>query len=665
MSNESTPMGAAFDASSHTTSIRTLRAVDYLRVSTEEQRLGYGLASQCRKNSRYIDGKNWTHVTTYSDKGVSGSKEMGQRPNFDRLMRDAAEQMFDVVVVEKGDRIGRVGRAFWRWVWALEDMGIFVALVSRTIDNTTAEGRAQMRREADYAESEWENIRARTQGGLQEKAHDAGSPHIGGPPPFGYRVQGKGLKGSQLITDDDESEVIRLVYRMIVEDGLSMRKAAVRLNAQGITTRSGKPWSQANLRDRILSRAILDGTIIFRGENAKTDPAGNPIWGEPVTITLPRILSGEESATLRKAATRTLRTDGRRAFYPLTGRVIGLCGATYTGINRDSIPGLGRAYRCSGKAPTIPGDPVCGCSYIDAPALESRVWAEVVGLLRDPRRLEMLAADWVGMAQGDAAAHSERINELDRQIVVQNSAMAAVIAASAKQAAVRGLTAEAAGDAIAEATTTLNAELAQLQQMRNEAAVWLSELEETDRRAQDLQRLAELARFQLTDVTPMEQADILSLLDIKVYVEGPVPARKSGVPCTVQTWYRSAGLGVPAADLTDERWRKIEPLLPAGRNGTIRRVVNAILHKARSGSAWPALRAVYGSTSTASKYFVEWSEDGAWERVEQALGGCERVPVPVVDLLPPMRIEGRIDPRLMLNLEKASRRGWRLPERSR
>ncbi|WP_159400392.1 recombinase family protein [Streptomyces sp. XY431] len=307
-------------------------------MSTEEQKLGYGIASQARKNSRHIANKGWDHVGTYKDEGVSGSKEMGKRPDFDRLTEHAKLGGFDLVVVEKGDRIGRVGRAFWRWVWALEDMGIFVAITNRNIDNTTPEGRAQMRREADYAETEWENIRSRTQGGLQEKAEDPGSPHIGDRPPYGYRIEAKGVKGeSRLVVDEAERAVVQRVHDMVVIEGLNLRQAAIRLNAEGITCRSGRPWSVANLRDRIMSRAVLDAELIFRGAHAKTDADGRPLWGESVTIALPRILSEDEAATLRQKVAARAKTSGRnRAVYPLTGRLIGLCKASYTGISRES-----------------------------------------------------------------------------------------------------------------------------------------------------------------------------------------------------------------------------------------------------------------------------------------------------------------------------------------
>ncbi|MFD5436483.1 transposase [Kitasatospora sp. NPDC127067] len=144
---------------------------------------------------------------------------------------------------------------------------------------------------------------------------------------------------------------------------------------------------------------------------------------------------------------------------------------------------------------------------------------------------------------------------------------------------------------------------------------------------------------------------------MKVFVLGPVPVRTGGIACTVQAWYKAAKAAVPAADLTDKQWTLISHLLPAGRGSRVRRSVDAIFAKARTGVSWPKLREEYGSTSTASKYFNEWVAQGVWAELDLALAEVERVPLPGLDLLPPTRIEGRVDPRVILSAAEPSRTG--------
>ncbi|MFF2548852.1 transposase [Kitasatospora sp. NPDC058063] len=136
-----------------------------------------------------------------------------------------------------------------------------------------------------------------------------------------------------------------------------------------------------------------------------------------------------------------------------------------------------------------------------------------------------------------------------------------------------------------------------------------------------------------------------------------MPLRRGGARCTVQKWYQSAHLDVPAADLSEEQWELVRHLLPQGYRDRVRRSVDAIFAKARTGLPWPHLRGKYGSTSTASKYFTEWAEDGTWAELNSVLADVERVPTPALDLTPPTRIEGRVDPRVILIPGERSRTG--------
>ena len=75
--------------------------------------------------------------------------------------------------------------------------------------------------------------------------------------------------------------------------------------------------------------------------------------------------------------------------------------------------------------------------------------------------------------------------------------------------------------------------------------------------------------------------------------------------------------------LTDEQWRKIEPLLPAfkrsGRGGPKpvdnRAVFEGILWVLRSGARWKDLPKEYPSASTCWRRLRDWEEQGVWERV--------------------------------------------------
>ncbi|MHA5054361.1 recombinase family protein [Streptomyces sp. SD15] len=213
-----------------------LRAVDYLRVSTEEQAKGYGISYTGKRTTNHIRKKGRDHVGTYADEGYSGSLDHTERPDLKRLMAEAQQIPcpFDVVVVQEERAIGRRDRAFWPWVWKLEDLGIFV-VVRGDYDNTTEAGRSRMRKEADRAEDERITIRDRTQGGRQEKAELGG--HDGGVAPYGYRIENQGKRGeSRLVLDTGEEHAgyptLHRAWKLIVEEGKSPAEVEDTFNAE-------------------------------------------------------------------------------------------------------------------------------------------------------------------------------------------------------------------------------------------------------------------------------------------------------------------------------------------------------------------------------------------------------------------------------------------------
>ncbi|CAM5548236.1 recombinase family protein [Streptomyces californicus] len=633
-----------------------LRAVAYARVSTEEQAKGYGVQSALKKITRYMGRKGMDYVGTYTDEGISGSLEAADREDLKRLMADAhrTPRPFDIVVVSEGRAIGRVGRAFWRWVWALEDIGVFVGVVEDDYDNSTAEGRKKMRRDADYAETEWETIRKRTQGGLQEKAEEGGWP--GGMPPYGYEIACKGQKGkSHLVQCEAEVLVLKAMWGLVVEDGMNTNQLAERLNVLGLLTRSGVPWSATNARAKLLSESTLNARVIFRnpnrtraGHGAKFGRDGKPLNGETVIIKLDPIFTPEEVAALKSAMGRLAngKPKSQPQAYPLSKRLFNEhteCNSHHVGMARTSRGG--RWYRCTGLAAKYPGDTVCGCKMVDADAMESAVWGEVVNLLGDPDRLRAMAAEWVGMTEGDKVQHADRIADFDRQIADLDRAITTMV----KDYAKAGLPASA----VAAASAALIEERRQLTDIRDEAAQWLEETKATAQRARDLEALATMARTRLADMTPADQDDVLGLLDVRVTITGPVPKPKLGLACSLAEWFKEAGRKVPA-ELTDEAWALAEPVVKAWEppNHKLipgRLMLDAMFYKARTGCKWSDLPERFGLWKGIHSRYKTWRNCGVWDDVMAALPqeGPGYRPVPKLNLVPPFRVEGRVDPRVL------------------
>ena len=78
-------------------------------------------------------------------------------------------------------------------------------------------------------------------------------------------------------------------------------------------------------------------------------------------------------------------------------------------------------------------------------------------------------------------------------------------------------------------------------------------------------------------------------------------------------------------DVTDEQWRRLEPLLPPERprtgrpNHDHRRVVSGMLWIHRTGAPWRDLPERYGPVGTVSSRFYRWCRAGVWDRILSAL----------------------------------------------
>jgi putative transposase len=86
-------------------------------------------------------------------------------------------------------------------------------------------------------------------------------------------------------------------------------------------------------------------------------------------------------------------------------------------------------------------------------------------------------------------------------------------------------------------------------------------------------------------------------------------------------------------DVTDEQWRRLEPLIPAPKPGgrppkyTRREIVNAVFYQLRGGAAWRMMPHDLPPWEITYHYWRTWRKDGAWERVHDTLRTAVRLSV--------------------------------------
>ncbi|MDH4128055.1 MAG: IS5 family transposase, partial [Spirochaetota bacterium] len=85
-------------------------------------------------------------------------------------------------------------------------------------------------------------------------------------------------------------------------------------------------------------------------------------------------------------------------------------------------------------------------------------------------------------------------------------------------------------------------------------------------------------------------------------------------------------------DLSDKEWKILKPLIPvydkgARRKVNIRDVLNGLFYVTRTGCQWAYVPKDYPAKSTLHYYFINWTRDGTWKRINDTLRRMVRVKV--------------------------------------
>jgi len=207
-------------------------AIGYIRVSTDEQRLGP--EAQRAAIEAWAD-KEWVRIVAWHEDVVSGGSELEDREGLIRALGELRALHAGILVVAKRDRLARdvaIGVTIEK---AVERCGARVASADG-IANGDSAADAFMRTILDAAAAyERALIRARTKAALAVKKAQ------------GLRVGSVPL-GSSLAPDGRTLVVCAREQAVIAEakglraQGLSMGAIAKGLNARGVKPRSGKVW---------------------------------------------------------------------------------------------------------------------------------------------------------------------------------------------------------------------------------------------------------------------------------------------------------------------------------------------------------------------------------------------------------------------------------------
>jgi len=142
--------------------MKQLRCAFYVRVSTNNGQQNPEV--QLNDMRPFAESREWSLVGEYVDH-CTGSKE--SRPELNRLLADARQRKFDVIVVWKLDRFARSLKHLVTALAEFESLGVQFVSLKDNLDLTTASGRLMFQIIGAMSEFERSLIQERVRAGLR------------------------------------------------------------------------------------------------------------------------------------------------------------------------------------------------------------------------------------------------------------------------------------------------------------------------------------------------------------------------------------------------------------------------------------------------------------------------------------------------------------------
>jgi site-specific DNA recombinase len=374
----------------------------YARVSTGRQEHEQTIESQVEALRAHArdQGHELEEKHIYLDEGVSGTRM--DRPGLDRLRDAARDGEFQGILVYDFDRLAR--RFVYQEVLREEFQRLGVELISlKTRGGETPEDHLLVQMQGVFAEYERAKIFDRTRRGRLFKARQ-GTLLPWGVAPYGYRAV-RTPDGTSRHPEilEEEAAWVRQMFSWLVDEGLTVREIAKRLNERKVPTKLGRARWRPSTVGALLHCPVYIGKQYYnRSETVESKRPRHPEqyrrhsktkrWrpsSEWIEIPMPAVVDEE---TFRRAAERlrtnhSTRSGPRPEYGKYLLRTLVRCGEC--GLKMTCYRSNGYCYyRCLGQDRVAMGrEHRCPARLVRADRLDEAVWKRLVDLIHDPPTL--------------------------------------------------------------------------------------------------------------------------------------------------------------------------------------------------------------------------------------------------------------------------------------
>lgn len=207
----------------------------YCRVSTDEDDQLNSLENQIQYYTEYIKNhENWELYEVFYDEGLSGTT-IRHRDGFNRMIQAAYSGKFQLLITKEVSRFARNTVDTLQYVRELKRRDVGVIFTLDGIDTRQNDGELRLTIMASCAQEESRKTSERVKWG-QKRQMEKGVV-------FGRDLLGYTVKNGQLFINEEEAEIVRLIFDKYVNEGKGTFVIARELYEAGLKPKRGGEWT--------------------------------------------------------------------------------------------------------------------------------------------------------------------------------------------------------------------------------------------------------------------------------------------------------------------------------------------------------------------------------------------------------------------------------------
>ena len=334
-----------------------LRVTFYARVSSESDEQLNSLGNQITYYEDLIKrNHHWTFVPGYIDEGLSGISTK-KRENFNRMVEEAAEDKFDLVITKEISRFARNTLDSIQYTRQLLSCGVGVFFQNDNINTLDEDSELRLSIMSSIAQDELRKLSSRVKFGHQQAIKNG--TVLGNSRIFGYRKE-----EGHLVIDEEQAAMVRQLFTLYATGRYSMKQLETLFWEKGYRNHNGNKIAHTTMSNMIANpkyKGYYVGNKVkvvdmFTKKQKFLPPEEWVMFKDETGEIVPAIVSEElwdtANAVLRRRSDDVKSRQGI-CNHPnlLTGKLYCThCGAAY--YRRDSVDRKGNKnskWVCSGK----------------------------------------------------------------------------------------------------------------------------------------------------------------------------------------------------------------------------------------------------------------------------------------------------------------------------